>query len=60
MFLNYLLNFRIKLGLNCEYGVYRGYLGCMIFLRGIWEVDKFKLVLVCLKIGFNDFCSMNV
>lgn len=60
MFLNHSLNFRTKLGLNREHGVYRGYSGCTISLRGIWEVDKFKPALVRLKIGSNDLCSMNV
>lgn len=62
-FLNHSVNFRTNLGLNREHVVYRGYSGCTIdrlSQRGIREVDKFKPALVCLQIGSNDLCSIDV
>ncbi len=43
--------------------VYRGFSGCTIDIisqRGIREVDTFKPALVCLQIGSNDLCSIDV
>ena len=55
-----------KVNLNLNFSVrviFRGYTGCTIdriAVRGLREVYCLKPTLVCLKIGANDLCSLDI
>ena len=52
----------LKLNLS-ERVIYRGYSGCTIVriaVRGLREVDSLKPTLVCLQIGSNDRCNLDI
>ena len=54
----------MELNLNLsERVIYRGYTGCTIdriAVRGLREVYSLKLTLVCLQIGSNDLCNLDI
>ena len=54
----------VNLNLNVsERVIYRGYSGCTIdriAVRGLREVDSLKPTLVCLQIGSNDLCNLDI
>ena len=60
----YNLFFTYPLNLNLsERVIYRGYTGCTIdriAVRGLREVYSLKLTLVCLQIGSNDLCNLDI
>ena len=55
---------KVNLDLNLsERVIYRGYSGCTIdriALRGLREVDSLQPTLVCLQIGSNDLCNLDI
>ena len=59
----FLLN-QLELNLNLsERVIYRGYTGCTIdriAVRGLREVCSLKPTLVCLQIGSNDLCNLDI